>query len=55
MLAARRLVIFITQNPRNLCICRREKMCCFIAPNDDESGRSRNRRVEVVFTSSGVM
>lgn len=29
--------------------------CCFIAPNDDESGRSRNRRVEVVFTSSGVM
>lgn len=29
--------------------------CCFIASNDDESGRSRNRRVEVVFTSSGVM
>jgi len=29
--------------------------CCFIAPNDDEGGRSRNRRVEVVFTSSGVM
>lgn len=29
--------------------------CCFIAPNDDEAGRSRNRRVEVVFTSSGVM
>lgn len=29
--------------------------CCFIAPNDDESGRSRNRRVEVVFTSMGVM
>jgi outer membrane protein OmpA-like peptidoglycan-associated protein len=29
--------------------------CCFIAPNDDEGGRSRNRRVEVVFTSSGVL
>jgi outer membrane protein OmpA-like peptidoglycan-associated protein len=29
--------------------------CCLIAPNDDESGRSRNRRVEVVFTSMGVM
>ena len=29
--------------------------CCFIASNDDESGRSRNRRVEVVFTSMGVM
>lgn len=29
--------------------------CCFIAPNDDESGRSRNRRVEIVFTSMGVM
>lgn len=29
--------------------------CCFIAPNNDEGGRSRNRRVEVVFTSSGVM
>lgn len=29
--------------------------CCFIAPNDDETGRSLNRRVEVVFTSSGVM
>ncbi|MCU0693959.1 MAG: OmpA family protein [Polyangiaceae bacterium] len=29
--------------------------CCFVAPNDDENGRSRNRRVEVVFTSSGVM
>lgn len=29
--------------------------CCFIASNDDEGGRSRNRRVEVVFTSSGVM
>ena len=29
--------------------------CCFIAPNDDESGRSRNRRVEVVFTSMEVM
>jgi outer membrane protein OmpA-like peptidoglycan-associated protein len=29
--------------------------CCFIASNDDEDGRSRNRRVEVVFTSSGVM
>lgn len=29
--------------------------CCFIAPNDDETGRSRNRRVEVVFTSAGVM
>jgi len=29
--------------------------CCFIAPNDDEGGRSRNRRVEVVFTSMGVM
>jgi hypothetical protein len=27
--------------------------CCFIAPNDDEGGRSRNRRVEVVFTSIG--
>lgn len=29
--------------------------CCFIASNDDEGGRSLNRRVEVVFTSSGVM
>lgn len=29
--------------------------CCFVASNDDESGRSRNRRVEVVFTSMGVM
>jgi outer membrane protein OmpA-like peptidoglycan-associated protein len=29
--------------------------CCFIASNDDEGGRSRNRPVEVVFTSSGVM
>lgn len=29
--------------------------CCFIASNDDESGRSRNRRAEVVFTNMGVM
>jgi outer membrane protein OmpA-like peptidoglycan-associated protein len=29
--------------------------CCFVASNDDESGRARNRRVEVVFTSMGVM
>ena len=29
--------------------------CCFIASNDDEAGRSKNRRVEVVFTGRGVM
>jgi len=27
--------------------------CCFIASNADEHGRSRNRRVEIVFTSHG--
>lgn len=27
--------------------------CCFVASNADEGGRSRNRRVEVVFTSRG--
>lgn len=27
--------------------------CCFIAGNDDETGRSRNRRVEIHFSSEG--
>ena len=27
--------------------------CCFVASNADEGGRSKNRRVEVVFTSRG--
>ena len=27
--------------------------CCFIASNADEHGRSKNRRVEIVFTSNG--
>jgi outer membrane protein OmpA-like peptidoglycan-associated protein len=27
--------------------------CCFVASNDDEPGRSKNRRVEVHFSSSG--
>lgn len=27
--------------------------CCFVASNDDEPGRSRNRRVEVHFSSQG--
>lgn len=27
--------------------------CCFIASNADERGRSKNRRVEIVFTSHG--
>ena len=27
--------------------------CCFVASNDDEPGRSRNRRVEVHFSSRG--
>lgn len=28
--------------------------CCFVAPNDSEGGRSKNRRVEVVFLSAGA-
>jgi outer membrane protein OmpA-like peptidoglycan-associated protein len=27
--------------------------CCFIASNADEHGRTKNRRVEIVFTSHG--
>lgn len=27
--------------------------CCYVAPNDTESGRSFNRRVEVLFISDG--
>ena len=27
--------------------------CCFVAPNDTEDGRSRNRRVEIAFISQG--
>lgn len=27
--------------------------CCFVASNADEDGRSKNRRVEIVFTSRG--
>jgi outer membrane protein OmpA-like peptidoglycan-associated protein len=27
--------------------------CCFVAPNETEDGRSRNRRVEIVFFSQG--
>lgn len=27
--------------------------CCFVAPNDTEEGRSRNRRVEITFFSQG--
>lgn len=27
--------------------------CCFVATNADEGGRSKNRRVEIVFTSRG--
>ena len=27
--------------------------CCFVAPNDTEGGRSRNRRVEIAFFSRG--
>ena len=27
--------------------------CCFVAPNSDEDGRARNRRVEIVFTAGG--
>lgn len=27
--------------------------CCFVAPNETEDGRSRNRRVEVAFFSQG--
>ncbi len=29
--------------------------CCFIASNDNEGGRSKNRRVEVVFIAKEVM
>lgn len=29
--------------------------CCFVATNDNEGGRSKNRRVEIVFLSTGVM
>lgn len=27
--------------------------CCYVAPNDTEQGRSRNRRVEILFSSNG--
>ena len=27
--------------------------CCFVASNADDAGRSKNRRVEIVFTSRG--
>ena len=27
--------------------------CCFVAPNETEDGRSRNRRVEIAFFSQG--
>lgn len=27
--------------------------CCYMAPNDTESGRSLNRRVDVLFSSDG--
>lgn len=27
--------------------------CCYLAPNDTESGRSLNRRVDVLFSSDG--
>lgn len=30
-------------------------LCCFIASNDNEGGRSKNRRVEVVFIAKEVM
>jgi outer membrane protein OmpA-like peptidoglycan-associated protein len=27
--------------------------CCFVAPNETEDGRSKNRRVEIAFFSQG--
>ena len=27
--------------------------CCYVAPNDTESGRSLNRRVDLLFSSEG--
>ena len=54
-LAVRNFIRDVVPDLPNVIAIDAKGRCCFIAPNDDESGRSRNRRVEVVFTSSGVM
>jgi len=37
----------------NIIVIDAKGRCCFIATNDDEGGRARNRRVEVAFTARG--
>lgn len=54
-LAVRNFIRDVVPDLPNVIAIDAKGRCCFIAPNDDETGRSRNRRVEVVFTSSGVM